>query len=65
LKDYLDNYVYPPQSATSGMGGYHFDFNDLHSIKLREELNIDCVPMIVVLDPNLEIVTMDGAADLM
>jgi hypothetical protein len=47
------------------VGGYHFEFNEEQALQLRAELRADCVPMVIVLDHNLEVLTRDGAADLM
>lgn len=47
------------------LGGYYFAFNEEQSFQLRAELKADCVPLVVVLDQNLEVITRDGTADLM
>lgn len=43
---------------------HHFPFNDETALLLREELNIDAVPRLVVFDRNLDVVTFDAAADV-
>ena len=59
LKEFEKKHLYG-----AGIGGYHFKFNDEHSLRLRDELKIDCVPVVVILDKNLDIITMEGAEDL-
>jgi hypothetical protein len=44
---------------------HHFPFNDETALLLREELGIDAVPRLVVFDRNLEVVTIEGGADMM
>jgi hypothetical protein len=40
-------------------------FNDDFALRVRAELSLDNVPTVIVFDKNLEIITQDGAADLL
>jgi hypothetical protein len=44
---------------------YYFEHNSELAMRLREELAIDCVPQVILLDRNLEIVWTQGAQELM
>ncbi len=44
---------------------YNFTFNDDFALRIRTELNLDSMPTVIVFDKNLEIISTDGAADLL
>lgn len=44
---------------------FNFLFNDDFALRVREELLLDSLPTVVVFDKNLEIVTMEGAGELL
>lgn len=65
LVRFLSDYVYHIDHLGHKSGGFHFSFNDENALRFREQLRIDCVPVVVVLNRNLEIITRTGAEDLM
>ena len=44
---------------------FYLEHNSELYVRLREELNIDCVPQVILLDRNLEIVWTQGAEELL
>ena len=41
------------------------NWNDPRLLKVKEKYSLDCVPRVIVLDRNLEIITEEGADDLL
>lgn len=46
------------------MDGFYLPFNDPRIHKVREQFGIDCVPVILVFDRNMDLITNDGASDI-
>jgi hypothetical protein len=64
LKDYIQKHLADHSSGTN-ISGYHFGYNHDLSFALRELLEVDSVPHLIVMDRNLDILTREGAADVM
>ncbi|CDW89362.1 UNKNOWN [Stylonychia lemnae] len=61
LQKFYGNFLKP---FNDSMDGYHFPFNDPRIMKIREQCKIDCVPVIMVFDKNMDLITADGASDI-
>ena len=44
----LNNFL--ESNIGESVGGYNYAYNDEAAFKLREELKVDCVPVVIVLD---------------